>query len=112
MARAKSFLSLPLKPPPAGAWLVLLLVAVAAKSQVAWSSPFSADLLCESWPARRMRSLRCSWPSHRASRRTMLRLSRTRRPWLPLRHPRYHRSPVCSLQPPSDHLQYAFSSCM
>lgn len=46
----------------------------------------SADLLCESWPARRMRSLRCSWPGHRASRRTMLRLSRTRRPWLPLRH--------------------------
>ncbi|CAL9066510.1 unnamed protein product [Musa banksii] len=39
MARAKSFLSLPLNPPPAGAWLVLLLVAVAAKSQVAWSSP-------------------------------------------------------------------------
>ncbi|URD91370.1 hypothetical protein MUK42_27382 [Musa troglodytarum] len=65
----------------------------------------SADLLYESWPARHMRSLRCSWPSHRASRRTMLRLSRTRRLWLPLRHPQYHRSPACSLQPPSDHLQ-------
>ncbi|RWW30488.1 hypothetical protein GW17_00004938 [Ensete ventricosum] len=39
MARAKLFVSLPAKPPPAGAWLVLLLVAVAAKSQVVCSSP-------------------------------------------------------------------------